>query len=68
MQATKEKIIICKILSGHYSEKEYSPVHGFEDLCFVSVAPIVCVSHAFVYDAVNENQIIVISSTKHPYA
>ena len=51
-----------KFLSGHYSEKEdsnyiasYSPAHGeFENLCFGYVAPIVCMSHAFVYDAVNK--------------
>ena len=37
--------------------------------CFVSLAPMVCVSRAFVYDAVNVNKII--SSTKppsYPYA
>ena len=43
---------------------------GFEKLCFVSVASMVCMSHAFVYDAVNVNKIIIISSTKplsYPY-
>ena len=45
----------------------YSPVHGeFEHLCFISIAPMVCVSHAFVYDAVNVNKIVIIFSTKPP--
>ena len=45
----------------------YSPAHGeFKNLCFVSVAPMVCVSRAFVYDVVNANKIVVISSTKLP--
>ena len=35
------------------------PTNGeFENLCFVSVAPMVCVSRAFVYDAVNVNKIV----------
>ena len=36
-----------------------------------SVAPTVCVSRVFVYDAVNVNKIVIISSTKlpsYPYA
>jgi len=40
------------------------------NLWFVFVAPTVCVSHAFVYDAVDVNNIVVISSNKppsHPY-
>ena len=38
---------------------------------FVSLAPTVCVSRAFVYDVVNVNKIVMISSTKppsYPYA
>ena len=36
----------------------YLPTHGkFENLCLVSVAPMVCVSHMFVYDAVDINKI-----------
>ena len=40
-------------------------------ICLVSVPPMVCMSHAFVYDTVNVNKIVVISSTKppsYPYA
>ena len=33
----------------------YSPAHG--ELCFISVAPTVCVSRAFVYNTVNINEI-----------
>ena len=43
------------------------PAHGeIDDLCFVSVAQMVCISCAFVYDAVNVNKIVIISSTKLP--
>ena len=35
-------------------------------ICFVSLDPTVCVSRAFVYDAVNINKIVIISSTKPP--
>ena len=42
----------------------YSPTHGeFENLYFISVAPIAL---AFVYDAVDVNKIIAISSIKPP--
>ena len=74
---------IHKFLSGQYSKKEdsnqlkllyipsYSPAHGeFENLCFVSVASMVCMSRAFVYDAVNVNKIVIVFSTKplsYPY-
>ena len=72
----KEKI--HKFLLGHYSQKEnsnplklynilYSPAHGkFENLGFVSVAPMVCMSLALIYDAVNVNKIVVIYPTKLP--
>ena len=68
---------ICKFLSVQYSKKEdssrlnytpaYLPAHGeLKNLCFVSVATTVCVSCAFVYDVVNVNKIVIISSTKLP--
>ena len=42
----------------------YSPTHGeFENLYFISVAPI---ARVFVYDAVDVNKIIAISSIKLP--
>ena len=45
----------------------YSPAHGeFDTLCYVSVASTVWVSRAFVYDAVNVNKIVIVSSTKQP--
>ena len=45
----------------------YSPAHGeFENLCFVFVASMVWVSRAFVYDVVNVNKIVIVSSTKPP--
>ena len=45
----------------------YLPTHGeFKNLCFVSVAPMVCMSHAFFYDAVDVNKIVAISSIKPP--
>ena len=45
----------------------YSPTHGeFKNLCFISVAPMVCMSRAFVYDAVDVNKIVAISLTKPP--
>ena len=45
----------------------YLPAHReFENLCFISVAPVVCMSHVFVYDAVNVSKMVVISSTKSP--
>ena len=64
-----------KFLTGQYSKKEdtnrlkhipsYSPVRGeFENLCFVPLALTVCVSRAFVYDAVNN--IVIVSSIKPP--
>ena len=34
--------------------------------CFISVAPIVCVSRVFVYDAVDVNKIVAVSSIKPP--
>ena len=33
---------------------------------FISVAPLVCVSRAFVYEVVDVNKIIAVSSTKPP--
>ena len=34
--------------------RSYSPAHEeFENLCFISVAPTLCMLHAFVYNAVN---------------
>ena len=42
----------------------YLPVHGgFKNLCFVSVAPMVCMSPVFVYMYVNK--IVVISLANH---
>ena len=40
----------------------------FENLCFISVAPLVCVSRVFVYDAVDVdvNVIVAVSSIKLP--
>ena len=62
MHATKKN---TQVLLGQYLENEencipsYSPVHGeLEDLCFVCVAPTVCVSHAFVYNVVNISKIV----------
>ena len=63
-----------KLLSGQYSNKEdsnqlklYLPTHGeFENLCFISAAPMVCMSRAFVYKVVDLNKSIAISSTKPP--
>ena len=81
MHATKKNMqaFIGQVLKGRlksinkyfFNEKYipfYLPDYGeFENYCFVSVAPTVCVSHAFVYDAVNVNKIIfIISSTKLP--
>ena len=64
---------ICKLLSGQYLEKEdsidqnyilsYLPAYTeFENLC---LAPMACMSHAFVYDAVNVSKTIVIPSTSY---
>ena len=45
----------------------YSPSHGeFENLCFISVAPMICVSRVFDYDAVDVNKIVTVSSIKLP--
>ena len=45
----------------------YSPTHGeFENLSVISVAPMICVSRVFVYEPVDVNKIITISSTKPP--
>ena len=45
----------------------YLPTHGeFKNLCFISVAPMVCVLRAFVYDAVDLNKIVAVSSIKPP--
>ena len=45
----------------------YSPVYEeFENVGFVSVVPTECVSRTFVYDIVNVNKIIIISTTKLP--
>ena len=34
------------------------------ELCFISVASMVCVSHVFVYNVVNENKIVISTSIK----
>ena len=63
-----------KFLSGQYSKKEDSnlTVRGeFVNLCFVSLAPKGCVSRVFLYDVININKIVTVSSTKlpsYPYA
>ena len=45
----------------------YLPAHGeSENLCVVSVAPTVCVSRVFVYNAVDVNKIVVAFLIKHP--
>ena len=45
----------------------YLPTHGeFDNLCFISIAPMVCMSCAFVYNAVDVNKIVAVSSTKPP--
>ena len=39
----------------------YSPTHGeFENLCFIFVAPMVCVLRTFVYNVVDLNIIVVV--------
>ena len=41
----------------------YSSAHGeFENLCFASVAPMVCMSRVFVYNEVNVNKIVIVST------
>ena len=48
-----------------YAVPSYSPTHGeFENLDFISVAPMVCVSHTFVYNVVDVNKIVRVSSIK----
>ena len=43
------------------------PTHGeFKNLCLISVALMVCMSRVFVYDTVDVNKIVVISSIKPP--
>ena len=37
-----------------------------ENLCFISVAPTVCVSHAFVYTVVDVDEMVIIFSIKLP--
>ena len=45
----------------------YSSTHGkFKNLCFISVAPMVYVSRAFVYNVVDVKKIVAISSIKPP--
>ena len=45
----------------------YLPGYGeFENLCFVSIAWMVSVSHAFVYDAVDVNKIATAFLAKPP--
>jgi len=64
-------IKITYSLSSQYTEKQgsnytsfYSPAHGeFENLCFDSVAPMVCVLRAFVYSVVDVNMVVVIFSS-----
>ena len=42
-------------------------LHGeFENLCFASVAPMVSVSHTFVYEVVDVNKIVAVFSVKLP--
>ena len=66
---------ICKFSLGQYSKKEDSSRLNLytilfacswrvRNLYFVSVASTVCVTHAFVYNAVNVNKIVIVSSTK----
>ena len=57
---TKKKI--CKFLLGERKDSDqlklYLPAHReFENLGFVSVAPMVCMSCVFVYDVININVI-----------
>ena len=50
-----------KLIKSIYSVPSYLPTPvEFENHCLISVAPIVCVSHAFVYE------IIAVSSIKLP--
>ena len=68
--------IICKITHqvfiGQRSKTQidmlsYSPAHGeFKNFCFVFVVSTVWVSRTFVYDVVNVNKIVIVSSTKPP--
>ena len=54
------QVFIGKEINQNYIPS-YSPVHGeFKNLCFVMV------SRAFIYDTVNVNKIVIISSTKLP--
>ena len=72
-----------QVLSGQFSKKKDSSqlnLHTILFACswrvgkslqiFVSVGSMVCVSRVFVYDAVNVNKIVIVSSTKplsYPY-
>ena len=61
-----QDIIELLLRKGNFKsiKPSYSPTHGeFENLCFVSEAPI---ARVFVYNAVDVNKIIAISSTKPP--
>ena len=52
------------------SVKPIKPIYHlqgeFENLCFISVAPMVCMSRAFVYDVVDVNKIVAAYSIKPP--
>ena len=41
-------------------------IDSSKNLCFASLAPTVCVSRAFVYDTINVNKIVIVSSNKPP--
>ena len=64
---------LIKPLLKKGSLKLVKPIHhlihllwGVRNHCFISVAPMVCMSCVFVYDAVDVNKIVAISSTKPP--
>ena len=70
-----QRKIYAHFISGHYPEKKdsnqlkltpsYSPAHGeFENRYFLSKTPTVCMSHVFVYNALN----VIKNLTSHPYA
>ena len=67
-------LVLIKPLLREGRLKSIKPIHHlicllmdkFKNLCLISVAPMICVSHAFVYDAVDINEIIAVSSIKLP--
>ena len=66
------QVLIKPLLrKGSLKPTSYSPTHGeFENLCFVFVAPMVCMSRTFVYDVVDVNKIVTFFSKlpSHTYA